>query len=410
MTSAVLPVSGRGSSSSMSMWIGTSSGRPTLVASSSAIPAITPASYWTSVNCSGVTSTRATLGSGLLGGGRCFRLRLGLDCHLGEIVDLVVAEAGHLAELARELDRVLVGLAPEPTQAEQLVDRALELERLFSPLRVVLGQPAQPVRAHLHVRDLVGEHPVLARRQYGIPRVVTEELHRVEHVDRQALERTVHAREAQQRILRAGRLVEERRLAELADLGAHVLGELHRDLAVARLVPRLPGPVELELERHVLVVEVERGAAGSFEGLELAHEDAVHQLAGPVGCRRALGLELGGAGVALGDLHLARIHHCFLDLHPDEARVASELLDGEDLLHPTATPSDASAPASSLVPMLPGPVMPPAASTSCSRSRWRFAARSTSSGVEASDCSSISPSRQSSNSSCIITFSERIAG
>src|SRR5436190_3553044 len=222
MTSAVLPVSGSGSSSSMSMWIGTSSGRPTLVASSSAIPAITPASYWTSVNCSGVTSTRATLGSALFGGGRCFRLRLGLDRHLGELVDLVVAEAGHLAELARELDRVLVGLAAEPAQAEQLVDRALELERLLPPLGIVLGQPAQPVGAHLHVRDLVGEHPVLARRQHRVAGVVTEELHRVEHVDGEAFERAVDAGEPQQRVLGAGRLVEERGLTELADLGAHV--------------------------------------------------------------------------------------------------------------------------------------------------------------------------------------------
>jgi len=61
----------------------------------------------------------------------------GLDRHLGEVVDLLVAESGHLAELARQLDRVLVGLAPEPAQAEQLVDGALELERLFPPLGVV---------------------------------------------------------------------------------------------------------------------------------------------------------------------------------------------------------------------------------------------------------------------------------
>ena len=77
------------------------------------------------------------LRSAPLGGGRGFRLRLGLERHLGELVDLVVGEAGQLAELAGELDRVLVGLAAEAAEAEELVDRALELERLLAPLRVV---------------------------------------------------------------------------------------------------------------------------------------------------------------------------------------------------------------------------------------------------------------------------------
>src|SRR5262249_462424 len=301
-------------------------------------------------------------------------------------------------------------LAPEPAQAEELVDRALELERELAPLGIVLREPAQPVGAHLHVRHLVGEHPILARREHRVARDVAELLHRVEHVDRQPLGAAVPAVRAQQRSPGARGLVEDRRLADLADLGAHVLGELDRDLAVARLVPRLTGHVELELERHVLVVEVEGRAAGALERLELAHEDAVHQLTGPVGGGGTLGLELGRAGVALGHLRVARVRHRFLDLHPYEARVASKLLDGEDLLHPTATPSDASAPASSPVPMLPGPVMPPAATISCSSSRCRLAARSTSSGEVISDCKSISPSRQSSNSSCRMNFSERIVG
>ena len=102
MTSAVLPVSGSGSSSSTSMCDRRRrrERRPWSRAPRRG-PRCTPASYLTSVNCSGRDlDARHSLGSGLLGGGRGLCLRLGLDRHLGELVDLVVGEAGHLAELA----------------------------------------------------------------------------------------------------------------------------------------------------------------------------------------------------------------------------------------------------------------------------------------------------------------------
>ena len=113
---------------------------------------------------------------------------------------------------------------------------------------VVRGEAAQPVRAHLHVGDLVGEHPVLAELEHRVAGDVAELAHRVEDVDGQALERPVHAGEAQHGVGVAGGLVEERRLGELADLGAHPVAELDGDLAVAGLVPALAGHVELELE------------------------------------------------------------------------------------------------------------------------------------------------------------------
>ena len=81
-----------------------------------------------------------------------------------------------------------VVLAAEPAEAEQLVDGALELERLALALFVVLGDGAQPVGAHLHVGDLVGEHPVLAEVEDGVTGQVAEVAHRVEHVDGEALE------------------------------------------------------------------------------------------------------------------------------------------------------------------------------------------------------------------------------
>ena len=63
------------------------------------------------------------------------RLGVGLGGDVDELGDLVVGEAGEPAELAGEVDRVLVVLAAEAAEAEQLVDRALELERLLAAAR-----------------------------------------------------------------------------------------------------------------------------------------------------------------------------------------------------------------------------------------------------------------------------------
>ena len=176
----------------------------------------------------------------------------------------------------------------DATEAEQLVDDLLELERLGPPFRILLGDLAQPVRAHLHVGHLVGEHPVLAELEVRVAGDVAELLHLREHVDRQALERTVDAGEPQDRIVRAGRLEQHGVLGELAELGAHPVGQLDADLHVPRLVPRLAGHVELELERDRVVGAVAGGevvgrASGALERLDLADHDPVHQRAGGVG-------------------------------------------------------------------------------------------------------------------------------
>src|SRR4029079_4368482 len=57
------------------------------------------------------------------------RLLRGLTREVGERVVLVLGEAGQAAEVARQLDRVLVVFAAETTEVEDRVDRALELER-----------------------------------------------------------------------------------------------------------------------------------------------------------------------------------------------------------------------------------------------------------------------------------------
>ena len=76
-------------------------------------------------------------------------------------------------------------------------------------------------RAHLHVGDLVGQHPVLAELEQRVAGDVAELLHRGEHVDGEAFEGPVDAGEAQHRIGVAGRLEQERVLGELTELGAH---------------------------------------------------------------------------------------------------------------------------------------------------------------------------------------------
>src|SRR5207237_5610065 len=106
----------------------------------------------------------------------------------GERVGFLVGEAGERAEAARELDRVLVVLAAEAAEVEDRVDGALELERALASGGIGLGEAPEPIRAHLHVRDFVGEHPVLAELEHRVVRLAAALLHRVEYVDRQPSE------------------------------------------------------------------------------------------------------------------------------------------------------------------------------------------------------------------------------
>ncbi len=130
---------------------------------------------------------------------------------------------------------------------------------------------------------LVGQHPVLAEAQHRIAHLVGEVAHRREDVDGEALECTVHAGETEHRVGVAGSLEQRDGLGVLADLGAHVVAELDRDLDVAGFVPALPSHVELQREGDLVEVVVVGRAAGALEGLDLADEDAVHLAAGAIG-------------------------------------------------------------------------------------------------------------------------------
>src|SRR3954469_22422407 len=128
------------------------------------------------------SSRRSPSSSALRGGERRpsgLGLRVGLGGRVDEIDDLLVGEAGERAERAGEVDRVLVLLAAEAAEAEQLVDGALEVERRLLRLGVLRREAAQPVGSHLHVGDLVGEHPVLAEVEHRVAGRLAEPLHRV---------------------------------------------------------------------------------------------------------------------------------------------------------------------------------------------------------------------------------------
>src|SRR5439155_16899232 len=95
----------------------------------------------------------------------------------------------------------------------------------------------------------------------------------------------------------------------------------------------LAGHVELELEGRFVVVEVEAGATRALEGLDLAHEDAVHERTRPLGRRRPVGGHLGRAGVSGREARAPRIEEGILDATADETLVSCQLGLGQELLH-----------------------------------------------------------------------------
>src|SRR2546423_1240225 len=248
----------------------------------------------------------------------------------GDLVELVVGKPGQTAEVAREAEEALVVLAPLPTEAEQLVDRALELEGLLAALLVVDGEAPQPVGAHLHVGDLIGQHPVLAQRHDRVAAFHAELAHGVEHVDGQPLEGPVDAGQAQERVVGATRLEQEHRLGVLADARAHVLHQLEGDLAMAGLVPRLAGHVKAELVGGARVItEVPCRPSGAFQSLDLPHEDAVHEAGGPLGPVLAFGVH----AALRHERRVARVAEALLVGDPREALVAGELVGRHEVLH-----------------------------------------------------------------------------
>ena len=189
---------------------------------------------------------------------------------------------------------------------------------------------------------------------------------------------------------------------------------LHRDLAVAGLVPALAGHVELQLERRLVVavpvVEVAARAAGAFERLDLADEDAVHQRAGAHRARRGgRGIEPGrcsrlpsvlvGARTRVGDAlsHLGRARSARRGRAPRRGSIFLMTL-----LPPRVRGLHAD-----------GYRAGDAARGQHELLELRLVARRPLDlfvGLDAGTGCSISPSRQSSNSSCRANLSERIVG
>ena len=203
---------------------------------------------------------------------------LGALRRLDEALDLLVGEARELPGLGRDGDghHLVVAEPAGAAEVEALVDGLLELDRLAAALRVALGQPGQPLRAHAHVGDLVGQHEVHGALEDGIAHLLADVDELVEDVAGQALEAPVDAGHPRGGVLGAGAAPEDRRLRVLADVAAQVLQEADVDLDVAGLVPDLARHVHGELPRRV--GEVVDGAAGALHGLHLADQDAVGAL------------------------------------------------------------------------------------------------------------------------------------
>src|SRR4029450_4176550 len=139
---------------------------------------------------------------------------------------------------------------PEPAAAaevEALVDGLLELDGLAAALRIVLGQPGQPLRAHAYVGDVVGEHEIDRALEDGMTQLLADVDELIEDVTGQPLKAAVDAGHPRRRVLRAGAAPENGRLGKLPDIASQVLDEADVDLDVAGLVPDLPRHVHGEL-------------------------------------------------------------------------------------------------------------------------------------------------------------------
>src|SRR4051794_18661040 len=84
----------------------------------------------------GSSDCRSGIGALLLAG---LSIGVGLRGDVDQIRDLFVVEASQATEVAGQVDGTLVVLTAESTEAEQLVDGALELERILLALRIVDG-------------------------------------------------------------------------------------------------------------------------------------------------------------------------------------------------------------------------------------------------------------------------------
>src|SRR5262249_55310623 len=209
----------------------------------------------------------------------------------GELVDLLVGEAGQSARFLgdRDADLLVRAVQTDAAEVEALVDRLLERDGLLSPVGIALGELVEPARAHAHVGDLVGQHEIDGALDDGITDLARDVNQLVEDVAGQAFEATIDAGHAGRRVFGTGAPPEDRGLRELAHVTAQVLEQAQVDLDVARLVPDLTGHVQGELPRRV--GKVADGTAGPLHRLQLTDEDAVDALAngfpaGQIGHRR----------------------------------------------------------------------------------------------------------------------------
>ncbi len=208
----------------------------------------------------------------------------------------------------------------------------MELDGALSPFLVVFGDLAKPSGTHVHMCDFIGQHVVLAERQNRIGGFPSELSHLSEHVDRQALQTAIHSSKAKRRIVVASGLEQRGRLDIFSELTTHVFGQLDRDLTMPGFVPALAGHVKLQLEWHLIGVEVECGAACPFKCLNLTYEDAVHAPTSPLAYVKGVSINSGNGRSVSGVLE------ALLSRLTDESSVTSELGGIKILTHCSSLP------------------------------------------------------------------------
>src|SRR5579885_1846368 len=144
--------------------------------------------------------SRRTFTSGPRAAGRSTGDALDRGACITHRFDVVVSEAGQLAQLEREWHELFAGAgvvgASEPAEAERAVDLALELHNLAPPLGVALGERLAPHRTKPDVGDLISSHEVDRAPDGLVVGRLAEPDRLAEDIQRQAFKATVHAHNA----------------------------------------------------------------------------------------------------------------------------------------------------------------------------------------------------------------------
>ena len=162
-------------------------------------------------------------------------------------------------------------------EVEEIVDVLLEHLRAGEALGIAFGQLAHPLRAHPHMRDLIGEDVVDGALDNRIAHLLRQPDELLEDIAREALEPAIDARDAARGVINLRARPQDFGLGKFAEIRPDVLQQLHVDFGVTRLVPHLARHIELEFPRRI--GEVEERAARGLHRLQLSRTNPVQSRA-----------------------------------------------------------------------------------------------------------------------------------